>query len=44
MSEIERYLSELRSHLTALGLLGALIYWRRTQPEPTPGHRHLPPV
>lgn len=27
-----------------VGLLGALTYWRRTQPEPTPGQRHLPPV
>ena len=26
-----------------LGLLGALIYWRRTQPEPSPGQRNLPP-
>ena len=29
---------------SALGLLGALIYWRRTQPEPSPGQSNLPPA
>jgi len=29
---------------SALGLLAALIYWRRTQPEPSPGQSNLPPA
>ncbi len=30
--------------LCVAGLLGALIYWRRTQPEPTPGQTNPPPA
>jgi hypothetical protein len=29
---------------SALGLLAALTYWRRTQPEPSPGQSNLPPA